>query len=357
MSRWKRVGLLGAVLGTAAAGAAAGFAAERAALGGYRRTPDPAAREPFGRLQGRPRTVIADDGVALHVEEVGEPDAPLTIIFAHGYTLELACWHYQWLGLSGPDSPGRLVFYDQRSHGRSGTSESEHCTVDWLGRDLLRVIEETAPRGPVVLVGHSMGGLTIMALADAHPELFGDRVVGVALVATSAGKLGEVTLGIPAAAAGLLKPVLPRALATLGRRHRIVDRTRSVGSDLSHAIIHWVSYGSEVSPSLVDFMERMVSATSIQVIADFYPTLMAHDKLRALAVLRAVPTLIIVGEQDVLTPAEHSRTMAEAVPSAELVVVPHAGHMIQLEWPALVNLHLRSLIARAQQRSSEEAAS
>ena len=63
-----------------------------------------------------------------------------------------------------------------------------------------------------MLVGHSMGGMTIMALADQQPELFGDRVIGVALVSTSPGRLAEVGLGVPAAAGRVLFKVAPRAL-------------------------------------------------------------------------------------------------------------------------------------------------
>ena len=94
-------------------------------------------------------------------------------MFVHGYTQEMAVWHYQRKALAA-DNPGRLVFYDQRSHGRSGRGAPERSTIDQLGRDLRVVLDEVAPTGPVVLVGHSMGGMTIMALADAWPELFGD---------------------------------------------------------------------------------------------------------------------------------------------------------------------------------------
>ena len=85
-----------------------------------------------------------------------------------------------------------MVFWDQRSHGRSGRSDLTHATIDQLGDDLLAVLEATtAPGRPVVLVGHSMGGMTIMALADRHPELFGDRVVGVALRQHLLGRAGR----------------------------------------------------------------------------------------------------------------------------------------------------------------------
>jgi pimeloyl-ACP methyl ester carboxylesterase len=85
----------------------------------------------------------------------------------------------------------------------------------------------------------------------------------------------------------------------------------------------------------------------VDVIAEFYDTFLDHDKLEALDVLRDVQTLILVGSKDKLTPLDHSRTMADALPSAQLVVVEGAGHMVQLERAPLVTLHLRALLRRA----------
>ena len=167
MSR-RRVGLAAAVVGVVAAGTAAGVALERRAVGRARNAPDPYADEPFGALHTAGRTVYADDGVPLHVEIEGDDNAPLTIVFVHGFTLSMDCWHFQRRDL---DDVGRLVFYDQRSHGASGRSARKHATIDQLGRDLGTVLAAVAPRGPVVLVGHSMGGMTLLALADQHPEI------------------------------------------------------------------------------------------------------------------------------------------------------------------------------------------
>src|SRR6266516_4568754 len=151
-----------------------------------------AAVEPLGQLRGRELTVLADDGVALHTEIDGPDDAPVTVVFSHGYTLNQGSWHYQRRDLGAPGSGCRLVFWDQRSHGRSGRSQRARENIDQLGHDLHAVIRAVAPgRTSVVLVGHSMGGMTIMALADQRPELFGANVVGVALVATSASGLSD----------------------------------------------------------------------------------------------------------------------------------------------------------------------
>jgi pimeloyl-ACP methyl ester carboxylesterase len=350
MSARRRVGALGAVAGVVAVGAAAGLAAERYAVGRTRLRPDPDAREPFFALPAdRVRRVVADDGVPLHVEEVG-PEGDVrgpTVVFLHGYTQELAVWHYQRQAFAA-DNPGRLVFFDHRSHGKSGRSPAGHSTIDQLGRDLHAVLQTCAPRGPIVLVGHSMGGMTIMALADQHPELFGTRVIGVALLATSTGKLAEAAFGLPSAVVPVTNKVLPYLTRGMRSRPQVFERGRRLGTDLAFLVSRSWAFGTrDVSPSLVEFVERMTANTPVDVIAEFYDTFTDHDKLAALDVLDRVETLILVGSKDKLTPLSHSHLMAEALPSAQLVVVEGAGHMVQLERAPLVTLHLRALLRRA----------
>jgi pimeloyl-ACP methyl ester carboxylesterase len=347
-------GKRGAVVGGAAAvvaiGAVVGLAAERYAVGRSFRGEDPEADEPLGELRGKAVAVRADDGVELHVEvEKAADAAPVTVVFSHGLALDQGSWHYQRRDLAGI---GTLVFWDQRGHGRSGRGAPERATIDQLGADLLAVLDATAPTGPVVLVGHSMGGMTIMALADAHPELFGDRVVGVALISTSPGKLAEVSLGVPAAAGRALRKMAPKALEALNRRPGLVAGGRRLGSDLEFVLTKRYSFGTDVPPSLVRFVTRMHDQTGLDVIAELFPAFDSHDKLSALDVLNGVETLILAGEQDVMTPADHSRDMVEEVPSAELVIVPDAGHMIMLEHHALVSEHIRDLVERALRHSS-----
>ena len=341
-------GMFGAALGVVAVGAAVGLSAERYAVGRTRLRPDPEAREPFFALPAdRTRRVVADDGVPLHVEEVGPSDAPLTVVFLHGYVQEMAGWHYQRIALA-QDNPGRLVFYDHRAHGRSGRGRPESATIDQLGRDLLTVLDAVVPRGPVVLVGHSMGGMTIMALADARPDLFGSRIVGVALLSTSTGKLAELTFGLPSVLRPLSKLTLPWLSRGVRRRPEPFETGRRLGSDLSFVFARYAGFGDrEVSPALVTLVEQMAANTPIDVIAEFHDTFTTHDKLAAIGVLDQVETLILVGSKDLITPEDHSKAMAESLPRASLVVVEGAGHMVQLERAPLVTLQLRALVGRA----------
>lgn len=350
MNRGRTAGIAGLIAGAVAAGAAGGFALERRAVGRVRDRPDPEAREPFGRLHSRGRTVLADDGVPLHVEEAGDPNASLTVVFVHGFCLSMDCWHYQRRDLT---DVGHLVFYDQRSHGGSGRSPREHATIDQLGHDLYSVLQATAPRGPVILVGHSMGGMTIMALADQRPDLFGDRILGVALISTSTGKLGETLLGMPAFLGRAVTPIVPGLAQRANRHASLIERGRQRTSDLSFMLTRRVAFGPDAPPSLVAFLEQMMAGTPIEVMTEFFSTFIDHDKLKALDVLRGVDTLVIVGDRDVLTPADHSRVIAGALADAELVLLQGAGHMVIMERPGLVNVRLRGLARRAlrQQRS------
>jgi pimeloyl-ACP methyl ester carboxylesterase len=341
-----RAGMVGAAAGAVAAGAAVGLVTQRHAAGRRMRGGPPV---PAGGLHpaGAERVVVTEDGVPLHVE-VDDPAAgrgsALTVVLVHGWSLTLDSWIYQRPELA---ALGRVVLYDQRGHGRSGRGDREHSTIDQLGRDLARVIAEVAPAGPVVLVGHSMGGMTIMALADQRPELFGSRVVGVALFSTSPGSLAGVTLGIPAGTAQLLRRVAPALFDQLSRRPALVARGRAVASDLELMLTRHYSFASDVPPALVRFVSQMIASTPLTTIADFYGAFESHDKLAALDALNHVETLVLVGESDLLTPADHSREVFRRVPGGRLVVVPAAGHLVMLEHPETVNAHLRSFLLRA----------
>ncbi|MCX4753278.1 alpha/beta fold hydrolase [Kitasatospora purpeofusca] len=356
-----RAGLIGISVGVLAAGAAAGVAIDRLTVGRSTRRRARAeldAEAPYGSLRGRPRTVAAADGTELYVELDGldlpeeERDGtaePLTVVFCHGYCLNQDSWHFQRAAFR---SGARLVLWDQRSHGRSERSRSflagEPAGIDQLGGDLKAVIDAVAPTGPLVLVGHSMGGMTMMALADQHPELFRERVAGVALIGTLAGNWDAVTFGLPVAGAKLFRRVAPGMMKLLGRQVDLVEATRRLGADVSAVFYRRYSFGAkDVDPGVVRFAEQMLDATPIDVVAEFYPVFSAHEKTEALAALRGIPTLVLTGTKDLLTPPGHGEAMAEQLPGAELVLVQDAGHLVMLERPDLVDHHLADLLDRA----------
>jgi pimeloyl-ACP methyl ester carboxylesterase len=348
---------VGAV-GLAAAGAGVGVNRQRRRIAGRAPGDVPA----FGSLHSDPVTVVAGDGTPLHVE-VDEPDRPargrsrkakppLTVIFAHGYALELDCWHFQREHFRSQQSRGkhgrghvRTVFYDQRSHGRSGRSPVGNATIEQLGRDLLSVMDAVAPEGPVVLVGHSMGGMTLVALAEQHPELFGDRVVGTALISTTAGGLEPSRILFPMVPAwGSAGPV-GRAISTLARTHKIVDGARRAGKDVALVATAQLAFGDDVPGSYVEFVNRMLSATPFEVVAEFFPGFSSLDKFDSVEVLAKVPTAVICGTEDKLTSIGHSRKLHARIDGSTLLECHGAGHMVILERRSEVNGELDRLLA------------
>ncbi|BAU85486.1 lipase [Streptomyces laurentii] len=360
---WRRAGWAGAAVGVLAVGAAAGVAIERLAIGRSVREKARLALDaegPYGTLRGTPGRAFADDGTELlyEVDEVDEVDEPAgagagdpTVVFCHGYCLNEDSWHFQRAALRGRV---RAVYWDQRSHGRSGRGVSqagpdgEPVSIDRLGRDLKAVLDAAAPEGPLVLVGHSMGGMTIMALADRYPELVRERVAGVAFVGTSAGRLDEVSYGLPAAGVKAVRRVLPGVLRTLGTRVELVERGRRAATDLFAGLVKKYSFATkDVDPAVARFAERMIESTPIDVVAEFYPAFAEHEKTAALAAFRNLPVLVLVGDQDVVTPPAHTEAIARALPGAELVIVPDAGHLVMLERPEVVTGRLADLLVRA----------
>ncbi|HTZ94500.1 MAG TPA: alpha/beta hydrolase [Streptosporangiaceae bacterium] len=353
MVRWRRLSsVAGLATGVAAASAGAVIAAEKVAVGRIRLRPDPAANEPFGQLRGRPLSVTADDGVRLYAEVCGAEDSPVTIVFCHGYTLSHEVWHYQRQDL---EDDYRLVFWDQRSHGRSGRSDPARISIGQLGRDLAAVLAATVPPGaPVVLVGHSMGGMAIMALADQRPELFGTTVIGVVLISTTA--LVDPTGWMP----GPLRPVgrwaapaLLRGSSSGRRATELTERLRGAAGDLAFLSTRFIAFGDpDVSPTVVDFLEQMIRATPIDVVADFYLALTEHDEREALPTIGQVPTLVITGMEDRLVASDQTAEVAAAIPGASLVRIPAAGHMVILERPEVVTEEISDLVALALDESA-----
>lgn len=299
--------------------------------------------------------VRTEEGVALHVEEVGPTGAPLTAVFVHGYALSLRSFYFQRAGLAQAFGDSlRLVFYDQRGHGKSQAGVADAATVDQLARDLRGVVDESAPAGPLLLVGHSMGGMTVLSLLGQFPELLTTgRVVGVALLSASSGALSDVTLGLPALVNRLRAPLAPVLLRGARRQAPMIEHGRRVGSELAWVITRRFSFATKtIDPAVVDFIHGILSSTRIETIADFYPSLMATDLRAVLPALAHTPVAIVGAECDLMVPPAHSRLLARALPEARLTVVARAGHLAILEQPEKVNAALFELVAHVLDEAS-----
>ena len=314
---------------------------------------------PFGALRSTPVTVVADDGVNLHVEideldpqpakrrllsrATEEPD--ITLVFVHGYCLNLDCWHFQRAAYRGLV---RSVFYDQRSHGRSGNSDRKHSTIDQLGRDLERVLTEVVPDGKVVLIGHSMGGMSILALTEHRPDLIGDRVIGVGLISTTAGNFDPTRILLPMLPARLSgRRLAVGTVSALRGGSRVIDWFRDAGQAFATVATDRFAFGGDVPEGYLEFVDDMLSATPFEVVADFFPSFGNLDKFETLEVLSRVPVSIICGTADKMTSISHSRELHERIPGSTLLECEGSGHMVIMERHDQVDAALDQLITAA----------
>ncbi|MCU1693222.1 MAG: Pimeloyl-ACP methyl ester carboxylesterase [Frankiales bacterium] len=323
-----------AVVLAVAAGAAVAVARRRSSA------PEPPATPVAPPLQGRLRTVTTPDGVDLSVEVHGPEDARATVVLAHGYVQSSRLWAGQVRDLVQARPDLRVVVYDHRGHGSSAATGREHAHLEQLGRDLAQVLEEVAPTGPVLLAGHSMGGMTMMALAEERPELFGDRVVGAAFVGTSSGGLDAVTYGLPAPVAKVVKRLLPKVYEK-AVRDEAAGKTRP-----STAFERRLVFPRGADPEHVREVLAVQAQCTSETMAAFLPTFSTHERAEALAALAQVPAVVLAGDRDVLCPLPHSRAIADALPQGELVVYPGVGHMVQVERREEVSRRLVALADR-----------
>jgi pimeloyl-ACP methyl ester carboxylesterase len=327
-----------------AVGTVAGASAARR-WGKRKEIQDPFLDEDFDVLEAdRASVVTTPDGVPLAVREVGPVDAPLTVVFAHGFCMHMGAFHFQRARLAQRwGDQVRMVFYDHRGHGQSGEAPSETYTITQLGRDLDTVLRVMAPRGPVVLVGHSMGGMTVLSHAAQFPKDYGDRIAGVGVIASAADGLSRFPLGEI-----LENPALEGARAAVRRAPKLVHRGRNAVGGVLRPILRAASYGDiHVSRSVAAFSERMINETPVKTLVEFLRALEVHDETAAMPTLAKVPVLIVCGDEDQLTPPAASEAMAEALPNAEFVVVGGAGHLVELERPEVVNDAVVRLVERA----------
>jgi non-heme chloroperoxidase len=299
------------LLGLGLAAGAAGAAALLRSRPTWATGEDPCGPEGLTLPAGERLTVATDDGASLDVLLAGPADGPL-VVLAHGWTNTKAMWApvARLLVASGH----RVVLYDQRGHGAS-TLGSEPMRMERLGEDL-RTVLIAVGANEVVLAGHSMGGMTIQALATTHPDLVERYVQGIVLVATAAS-LG-LPRPLPAAAVELvLGETASARLARLGQR------------------IVWGALGPEIHRPHAEALHREFLATSGAARAGFLVGMTRMDFRKGLASI-VVPTTILVGSHDRLTPPRLARALADGIPGAHLEVVDGAGHMLGIEVPARV---------------------
>jgi pimeloyl-ACP methyl ester carboxylesterase len=329
----------------AAAGAAGALAASALAEGVHMRriSHDPEKEFLNDPPRGRARTARSADGTRLHVEVFG-PENAETVVLAHGWTETLQYWAYVIRGLT--ERGIRVVAYDLRGHGESDPARGGVYAIERFGEDLEAVLAACVPADSrAVVAGHSLGAMSIAAWAEKHDVR--RRVKAAALLNTGVGDLIAEQLLLPL-------PRIAQALnQTVGRRGFLGAKTPlpRYSTPLSAGAIRYVAFGPHASPAQVAFYERMLVTCPADVRADIGIAMSEMDLHDALPRL-TVPTIVIAGAVDRLTPPAHARRIADMLPDlVRLTVLEDTGHMAPLERPEVVTDALGELVALAPERS------
>lgn len=281
------------------------------------------------------------DGLRLDVRTYGPEDAPVTVVLAHCWTFNQADWHYQVRDLLREFGHGiRIVTWDHRGHGNSDPVSRAEARISNLARDMSDVIDTYAPNGKLVLAGHSIGGMTMMALAESRPELF-ERVVGAAFIATSSGAIDTVTLGLPEMGP-VLRAQIPRMLAF--RSRTLTRKARRRAPIIERQVMNRFLFGRPMRLSDVALAVEGLINSPGDTLVGFYNDCLLHERTEALKVYDGIPTHVVVGTRDVLTPPSHAQRIADNIADAVLTLAPDAGHMLPQERDQLVSGVLIRLI-------------
>ncbi|MEW2383101.1 alpha/beta hydrolase [Micromonospora sp. NPDC047707] len=297
------------------------------------------------------REVRLPDDVRLHVEIDGPADAEVTAVLLHGWTLDGRAWHRQLVDLRERFAGAvRVVTYDARGHGRSSCMPLPTATLAQLGDDLAAVLDAVVPAGPVVLTGHSMGGMTIMEYAHRHPAHFAARVAGLLFVATTAEGHTHTVYGLSPRIARLIRLAETTGAGVLARCGSWRP-PRALLRALRPSI-RWMLFGDRCDPTDIRLVTSAVARASLRSIGGFRASIGAQHRLGTLAELAHLPAAALVGDRDRLTPPPCAESIAAALPATELTVCPGAGHMLMMERPDEVNGALAGVLRRVLVRSA-----
>ncbi|MFJ6569765.1 alpha/beta fold hydrolase [Streptomyces sp. NPDC091292] len=281
----------------------------------------------------RELTAVSADGARLHVETHG-PDGAPAVVLAHGWTCSTAFWARQVRDLAADH---RVVVYDQRGHGRSpAPTGPDGYSTRALADDLVAVLDATLAAGEkAVLAGHSMGGMTLMAAAGR--EGFRARAAAVLLCSTGSSRLVAESLVLPLRA-GALRTRLTRSV--LGSRAPLGPVT-----PLAKRILRYGTMGPGSSPDKVEACARIVHACPRAVRYGWSHVLDALELDGGVREL-VMPTAVLAGTADRLTPPVHARGIAAALPHCVgLTELTGIGHMTPVEAPDAVGALIRELVS------------
>lgn len=278
-------------------------------------------------VAARELAAVSADGSRVHVEVHGPEGAP-TVVLAHGWTCSTHFWAAQIRDLA---TDHRVVAYDQRGHGRTPLGA---VGTERLADDLEAVLTSVlAPGEKAVVAGHSMGGMTMMAAAT-RPA-FREHTAAALLCSTGSARLVEESLVLPMRAG--------RARTRL--THLVLGAKAPLGpvTPVSRRILRYGTMGPGSAPERVDACSRIVHACPRAARVAWSQVLGELDLDEGVRALD-VPTVVVAGTVDRLTPLVHAKRLALDLPHClELVELAGVGHMTPVEAPEVVTAKIRGL--------------
>lgn len=300
--------------------------------------------DPSRPTRGEGRTFTGASGAALYVEEHGKSDAP-PVILTHGWGLDSTIWHYAKRDLG---ARFRVLAWDLPGLGRSSTAKDGAVSLTDFAADLRTLIGLAGGR-PVVLVGHSIGGMTIQTLARDNPELFGREVAGVVLVNTTHTNPLK-TMILSGLVQALRWPVLePMMRLTIWLQPVAwLAAWQSYFSGSAH-LANRLGFGRYVTRSQLEHTTLLATRNPPGVSAKGNLAMFRWDATPDLPKL-TVPTLVLGGDKDIVTKLEASRTIVDRIPGARLEVVEGVNHMGFLERSEVYNQAIAEFVESVQPR-------
>ena len=282
----------------------------------------PAGQNDPREERGEASVVMAPDGSALHVETLGARDGP-TLVLTHGWGLNGTAWWYTKYALAGRF---RLVVWDLPGLGRSKPPKDGKITIDRFAEALGAVVRSSGS-GPVILVGHSIGGMTTQTFWRACPQDLRQQVAGVVLVDTT-HEDPLLTMWLSSLWRALRWPVIEPMMwiTILVSPLAWLSSWQGYLSGSNQLVMRLTGFGRFATRGQVDFTARLACKGSPGVQAKGN---LAMFRWKATEVLPAiqVPMLVLAGTKDIVTLPSASSQITDAAPRARLLKIEGAGHM------------------------------
>ncbi|MFW0789240.1 alpha/beta fold hydrolase [Gordonia sp. CPCC 205333] len=272
-----------------------------------------------------------NDGAELFVSDAGAADPVATIVLLHGLSLTSEVWDQVSDKLTASSTRLRVISYDSRGHGGSSGGEP---SLETLADDLAFVVGRLVPTGPLVLAGHSLGGMTMLALAQRHPDLVARRVTGAVFVATTPG-LGKTLERIPGARGATRFVQMAVRHAAVPQRPAPLVRQFARGA-----------FGAHPSRRQLASTIAQSSQAHMPAIASLIGSIADHDRIKVAATYRHAKVVVLAGGRDRFFAPSHSRTLAAGV-AGRLVEYPSSGHMLPTEQADNVALQIAAVALEA----------